>query len=306
MAHYGCIIVGGGPAGLTAGIYASRAGVNALAIERLFAGGQITTTTRLENFPGFPHGVDGPQFGALIHDQAVAAGLSIEYDEVTALSLADPVKGVDTAMGGRHTADAVICCMGAQRRPLGLAGEETYRGAGLSYCATCDGAFFKDKTVAVVGGGDTACEDALYLSRLAGKVYLIHRRDSLRARGVMAERVMRNPAITILWDTVVDDLCGEGRIEALNIRNRKTERRERLAVDGVFLAVGVEPQTALVRGQLPLTEDGYIVTDERMRTGLPGVFAAGDVRNTPLRQVITAAADGAVAGTSAAEYLLDR
>lgn len=304
MAHYDCIIIGGGPAGLTAGIYTSRAGVKTLLIERLFAGGQITTTTRLENFPGFPGGVDGPQFGSLVHDQAVAYGVEIEYDEVVSLSLGDPVKQVKTALGN-HTADVIICCMGSQRRSLGLEGEETYRGAGLSYCATCDGAFFKDKTVAVIGGGDTACEDAMYLSRLANKVYLIHRRDTLRARGIMADRVKQNSKITIMWDTVVDDLYGDDHLEALSIRNKKTEKQDKLPVDGVFLAVGVEPQTALVKGQLDLNDQGNIVTDARMHTNLPGVFAAGDVRNTPLRQVVTAAADGAIAGTSAVEYLSD-
>jgi thioredoxin reductase (NADPH) len=306
MAHYDCIIVGGGPAGLTAGIYTCRAGFRALLIERMFAGGQITTTTRLENYPGFPGGVDGPQFGSLVHDQATEAGLAIEYDEVSALTLKGDEKRVQTASGAEHTANAVICAMGARRRPLGLEREDAFRGAGLSYCATCDGAFFRDRTVAVVGGGDTACEDALYLARIAKAVHLIHRRDTLRARGVMAERVKRDPRIKIRWDTVVEELRGGERLESLILRNLKTGQQEKLPVDGVFLAIGLEPQTELVRGQLVLDALGYIETDRRMRTGIAGVFAAGDVRNTPLRQVVTAAADGALAANSAIEYLEER
>ncbi len=296
------LIIGGGAAGLTAGLYGARAGRRTVLIERMFAGGQIATTHRLENYPGFPQGIGGVEIGMAMMEQAERFGLEIQYDTVNHLELEGAAK---TAQCETETwqAPTVILCMGAEPRRLGIEREDELRGQGVSYCATCDGAFYQDKTVAVVGGGDTACEDALYLAGLAKKVYLIHRRDQLRAAGIMRQRVMENDRIQVLWNTQVAALQGEGQLEGLVL---KGDHSGELAADGLFIAVGTVPQTQLVQGSLKLDEQGAILTDDHMRTGLPGVYAAGDVRVTPLRQVVTAAADGAIAATEAAKYLMEQ
>lgn len=296
------LIIGGGAAGLTAGLYGARAGRRTVLIERMFAGGQITTTHRLENYPGFPQGIGGVEIGMAMMEQAERFGLEIQYDTVNGLELDGAVKTA-RCEGGDWQAKAVILCMGAEPRRLGVEREDELRGRGVSYCATCDGAFYQDKAVAVVGGGDTACEDALYLAALARKVYLIHRRDELRAAGILRQRVMENERIQVLWSTQVEALLGDGQLEGLAL---KGENKGELQADGLFIAVGTTPQAQLVQGALKLDAQGAIVTDERMRTELPGVYAAGDVRATPLRQVVTAAADGAVAATEAAKYLMER
>ena len=296
------LIIGGGAAGLTAGLYGARAGRRTVLIERMFAGGQITTTHRLENYPGFPQGIGGVEIGMAMMEQAERFGLEIQYDTVNSLELDGAVKTA-RCEGGDWQAKAVILCMGAEPRRLGVEREDELRGRGVSYCATCDGAFYQDKAVAVVGGGDTACEDALYLAALARKVYLIHRRDELRAAGILRQRVMENERIQVLWNTQVEALLGDGQLEGLAL---KGENKGELQADGLFIAVGTTPQAQLVQGALKLDAQGAIVTDERMRTELPGVYAAGDVRATPLRQVVTAAADGAVAATEAAKYLMER
>lgn len=296
------LIIGGGAAGLTAGLYGARAGRRTVLIERMFAGGQITTTHRLENYPGFPQGIGGVEIGMAMMEQAERFGLEIQYDTVNGLELDGAVKTA-RCEGGDWQAKAVILCMGAEPRRLGVEREDELRGRGVSYCATCDGAFYQDKAVAVVGGGDTACEDALYLAALARKVYLIHRRDELRAAGILRQRVMENERIQVLWNTQVEALLGDGQLEGLAL---KGENKGELQADGLFIAVGTTPQAQLVQGALKLDAQGAIVTDERMRTELPGVYAAGDVRATPLRQVVTAAADGAVAATEAAKYLMER
>ncbi len=296
------LIIGGGAAGLTAGLYGVRAGRRTVLIERMFAGGQITTTHRLENYPGFPQGIGGVEIGMAMMEQAERFGLEIQYDTVNSLELDGAVKTA-RCEGGDWQAKAVILCMGAEPRRLGVEREDELRGRGVSYCATCDGAFYQDKAVAVVGGGDTACEDALYLAALARKVYLIHRRDELRAAGILRQRVMENERIQVLWNTQVEALLGDGQLEGLAL---KGENKGELQADGLFIAVGTTPQAQLVQGALKLDAQGAIVTDERMRTELPGVYAAGDVRATPLRQVVTAAADGAVAATEAAKYLMER
>lgn len=296
------LIIGGGAAGLTAGLYGARAGRRTVLIERMFAGGQIATTHRLENYPGFPQGIGGVEIGMAMMEQAERFGLEIQYDTVNGLELDGAVKTA-RCEGGDWQAKAVILCMGAEPRRLGVEREDELRGRGLSYCATCDGAFYQDKAVAVVGGGDTACEDALYLAALARKVYLIHRRDELRAAGILRQRVMENERIQVLWSTQVEALLGDGQLEGLAL---KGENKGELQADGLFIAVGTTPQAQLVQGALKLDAQGAIVTDERMRTELPGVYAAGDVRATPLRQVVTAAADGAVAATEAAKYLMER
>ncbi len=296
------LIIGGGAAGLTAGLYGARAGRQTVLIERMFAGGQIATTHRLENYPGFPQGIGGVEIGMAMMEQAERFGLQIQYDTVNCLELEGAVKTA-RCDGEDWQAKAVILCMGAEPRQLGVGREDELRGRGVSYCATCDGAFYQDKTVAVVGGGDTACEDALYLAALAKKVYLIHRRDELRAAGILRQRVMENDRIHMLWNTQVEALLGEERLEGLVLTG---ENKGELQSDGLFIAVGTLPQSQLVQGALKLDAQGAILTDDRMRTELPGVYAAGDVRATPLRQVVTAAADGAVAATEAAKYLMER
>jgi thioredoxin reductase (NADPH) len=303
MSHYDCLIVGGGPAGFTAGLYACRAGLKTALLEGMFPGGQITTTHLLENYPGFPEGVGGPDFGALLEKQAARFGLEVLYEQAESADLAGDVKTIRTA-AGEHTARAVILCMGAEPRKLGVPREDELRGRGVSYCATCDGAFFKGRTVAVVGGGDTACEEAAYLTRMAEKVYLIHRRDELRASAVVAQRVKTDARAEILWDSVVDAVLGESEVTGITLKNVKSGEARNVALSGLFVAIGVIPRSEIVKGVLDLTEDGRIKTDRHMRTNIAGVFAAGDVRDTALRQVVTAAADGAVAADSASQYLM--
>lgn len=296
------LIIGGGPAGLTAGLYARRGGADVLLLEELFAGGQIVKTHQVDNYPGFSDAPDGFTLGAALEEHARKFGLPIEYAPALSINLEGETKTVTTP-SGEIAAKTVILCMGAQPRPLGLAREHEMAGRGLSYCATCDGAFYKDKTVAVIGGGDTAVSDAIYLAKSCEKVYLIHRRDQLRAAGTLADSALATPNILPLWDSVVTGLSGEEAILGLRVQNVKTGEETELPVQGVFVAVGVMPRTELVRDQVALTKAGEIITGERMETNLPGVFAAGDIRLTPLRQVITACADGAVAATEAIVFL---
>jgi thioredoxin reductase (NADPH) len=303
MPQYDCLIVGGGPAGLSAGLYACRAGLKAALLEGMFTGGQIATAHMLENYPGFPEGVGGADFAALVEKQAARFGLEILYEQAEAADIAGPVKTVRTS-AGEHTARALILCMGSESRKLGLPGENRLRGRGVSYCATCDGAFFRGKTVAVVCGGDTACDEALYLTRLVEKVYMVHRRNELRAAGVMAQRVMADNKIEILWDSVVESIAGRSEVTGIAVKNVNTGDLREVAVNALFIAIGITPRSDLVKGLAELTETGQIKTDSFMRTNVPGVFAAGDVRDTPLRQVVTACADGAVAAASVSEYLM--
>ncbi|MEG1756083.1 MAG: thioredoxin-disulfide reductase [Clostridia bacterium] len=296
-------IIGGGPAGLSAGLYAARGGTDATLYEELFAGGQAAKTERIDNYPGFPDGLDGYSVGALIEQQATRFGLNISYESVSGLNLTAPEKQILFASGEKVSAKTIILCMGATPRKLGLPEEQRLTGAGISYCATCDGAFFKEKDVAVVGGGDTALSDALYLARFCSSVTVIHRRDSLRAAAALQKAALEDPKIHFLWDSVATALQGETKLTGLTVQNLKTKLDSRSAVSGVFVAVGIMPRTALVKEQLALAGNGSIQTDGRMQTNVPGVFAAGDIRNTPLRQVVTACADGAVAATSALEYL---
>lgn len=295
------IIVGGGPAGLNAALYAARAGLRALLFEKMFAGGQMVTTTQLDNYIGFPDGVGAVDLAMNMEEQAKKAGAEILYEEILSLDLSGKIKKITTAKQ-EYEAKAVILCMGATPRMLGADGEERLRGQGVSYCATCDGAFFKNKTVAVVGGGDTALEDALFLSRYCEKIYLIHRRDAFRGAKILSDRVREAANIELVLDSVVDQINGDNTVESLAVRNVKTEKTHTLDVAGVFIAVGTRPNTELLGDQLRLT-DGYIDAGEDTKTSCPGVFAAGDVRCKPLRQVITAAADGATAVYSATKYI---
>jgi thioredoxin reductase (NADPH) len=300
--HSDIAIIGGGPAGLTAGLYAARGGANVTLYEELFPGGQIAKTPLVENYPGFPDGVVGYEVGSLIQKQAEKFGLKVEYAGATGLVLCEDPKRIQLP-DREDTATAVILCMGAHARELGIPREEELTGAGVSYCATCDGAFFKEKAVAVIGGGDTAVSDALYLSRFCSSVTIVHRRDEFRASPVLSDKAKQTPNIELALSCVPVSLVGEKQVEGLEIRDLKTGQARVIPVSGVFVAVGIKPQTDLVKNTVILNEGGNIVTDELMKTNMPGVFAAGDIRNTPLRQVITACSDGAVAATSALEFV---
>lgn len=290
------LIIGGGPAGMAAALYGARAGLSTTVLEMAFPGGQAATTTVIENYPGFPEGVEGPEIADKMREQAERFGAQFVYAAVQFLSLAGEIKRAVTDQG-TYEARAVILAMGATPRTLGVPGEEALRGRGVSYCATCDGAFFKGREVAVVGGGDTACEDALFLAGLCSRVHLIHRRDSLRAVQVLQDKVLAHEKIQMHWNSQVAEVLGEKMVSGLRLQDGAE-----LPVSGIFVAVGLTPQTGLVDGQLPLA-GGYIRTDEAMDTGVPGVFAAGDLREKPLRQVITAVADGAIAAVSAQRYI---
>lgn len=300
--HSDIAIIGGGPAGLTAGLYAARGGASVTLYEELFPGGQIAKTPLVENYPGFPDGVVGYEVGSLIQKQAEKFGLKVEYAGATGLILEENPKRI-LLPDREDTAKAVILCMGAHARSLGIPREDELMGAGISYCATCDGAFFKEKAVAVVGGGDTAVSDALYLSRFCTSVTIVHRRDEFRAAAVLVEKARTIPNIHFATSCIPLNLLGEKYVEGLEIMDLKTSVPRVLPVSGVFVAVGITPQSALVKGVVNMNEGGSILTDELMKTNIPGVYAAGDIRNTPLRQVITACADGAVAATSALEFM---
>lgn len=296
---YDLIILGAGPAGLTAGIYAARGGLNAVIVESKAVGGQAALTAEIENYPGFSS-VSGYELVSLMQAQCEALGVSFVFDAPVALALEGDVKRVDTAYSGTLEARAVVLATGALPRTLGIERESELMGGGVSYCATCDGAFFRGKPVAVVGGGNTAVEDALYLEKFASEVYLIHRRDALRADAILADRV-KNSGVHIVWDSVVTALDGDKKLQSVTLKNVKSGDTSSLAVNGLFVAVGQKPATEGLTGVE--LDGGYIVTDSEMRTSLPGVFAAGDVRKKTLRQVVTAAADGAVAAESAIKFL---
>ena len=302
MEKLGVAIIGGGPAGLAAGIYAARGGARVKLFEELFPGGQIVKTHRVENYPGITGGPDGYALAAALEKHAAEFDLPIVYGSVANLKLTEGEKTF-TVNGDEFSAAAVILCMGATPRKLGHPDEDRFVGAGISYCATCDGAFYRGKDVAIVGGGDTAVADALYLSGLCNKVYVIHRRDQFRAAGTLVDRVKQAPNVELVLDSTMVALSGEDRLSAVTVENKFTHETRELPVSGLFVAVGILPRTDLVQGQVHLDEGGFIVTDKYMQASVPGVFAAGDVRDTPLRQVVTACADGAIAATKAVEYV---
>ncbi len=296
------IIVGGGPAGLAAGIYAGRARLDVLLLERGMPGGLAATTEVIENYPGFPEGIGGPELAGLMVAQAQRFGLEIKNTHVEQISCSDryfTVRTEDGVFQGR----AVILATGAEPQLLNVPGEEELRGRGVSYCATCDGAFFRGKTVAVVGGGDAAVEEAIFLTRFARKVLVIHRRDELRATKVVQQRAMENPQIEFVWNTVVEEIQGKSTVEGLRVKNVRTGETRALSVDGVFIYVGQQPASRLVEELAELDAHGYVLADENMRTSCPGLFAAGDVRKKLLRQVVTAVADGAIAAVAAEKYI---
>lgn len=298
------IIIGGGPAGLTAGLYSSRAGLKCLLIEKGIFGGQINNAELVENFPGFPQGISGMELGEKIHEQAEKHGLKTHFAEVTGLELKGNLKVIKTT-DGDFTGRALILAGGAIRRKLGVTGEGKLTGKGVSYCAVCDGAFFQDKTVVVVGGGDTALTEALHLTKFASKITLIHRRNELRASHVMQKAALSEPKIDFLWNTTISAIKGTDMVESINLKNIETGAASTKKVDGIFISVGTIPDTEYVKGILPLDELGYIITNEKLETTIPGILAAGDIRHNSARQAITAAGDGATAAIYAQKYLIE-
>ena len=300
---YDVIVVGGGPGGYAAALYAARSGLSVAVLEKLSPGGQMATTSQIDNYPGFPDGVDGFDLGQQMAKQAEKYGAQTVLAEVTGADLAASPKVLRTSEG-EFSARAVILATGAYPRELGLPEENALRGRGVAYCATCDGMMYRNKVVAVNGGGNTAVEDALYLSKLCAKVYLIHRRDQLRASAVY-RRALDEQGVEILWNSRVTALRHEGKLTGVELEDTKTGEKRELACDGLFVAIGRVPDTALFAGQVDMDETGYLKADETCRTSLPGVFAVGDVRTKAVRQVVTAAADGANAAHFAEEYLLN-
>ena len=300
---YDVIVVGGGPGGYAAALYAARSGLSVAVLEKLSPGGQMATTSQIDNYPGFPDGVDGFELGQQMARQAEKYGAKTILAEVTGADLAASPKVLRTSEG-EFSARAVILATGAYPRELGLPEENALRGRGVAYCATCDGMMYRNKVVAVNGGGNTAVEDALYLSKLCAKVYLIHRRDQLRASAVY-RRALDEQGVEILWNSRGTALRHAARLTGVELEDTKTGERRELACDGLFVAIGRVPDTALFAGQVDMDETGYLKADETCRTSLPGVFAVGDARTKAVRQVVTAAADGANAAHFAEEYLLN-
>ena len=299
------IIIGSGPAGFTAGIYTGRAGLKPLLIaSSVEPGGELMKTTEVENFPGFPEGAMGPDLMANFQAQAEKFGTEVMYDDVTEVDLTGEIKIVKTGGGETFEAKTVILATGAAYRELGLPREKELSGYGVSWCATCDGFFFREKVIAVVGGGDSAMEEANFLTRFATKVYLIHRRDSFKASKIMADRAMHNPKIEVSWNTEVTELLGEPKLTGINLRNTVNGEASSLEVEGLFIAVGNDPRVELVEKQVELTAERFIKVEGRSsKTTLPGVFAAGDVIDPTYRQAITAAASGCVAALDAEHYI---
>ena len=299
---YDIIIIGSGPAGLSAAIYAQRACLDTIVMEKNgISGGQVLNTWEVDNYPGFP-GVTGFELSRQFREHANKLGARVVQDEVVQVELSGNVKKV-VCEEETYEARCVILASGAHHRTLEVPGEEELRGAGVSYCATCDGAFFRGRTVAVVGGGDAALEDAIFLARMCEKVYIVHRRDKLRGAKRLQERLQALENVEFVWNSETAAIEGNGQVEALRLRQTKTGEEKRLDVDGVFIAVGIAPESELYAGQLELDEQGYIRADESGQTSVPGVFAAGDVRTKALRQILTAASDGANCVASAERYL---
>jgi len=301
MDKYEVVIIGGGPAGLTAGLYTSRAGLKTLLVERGVFGGQIINAKLVENYPGFPEGISGYELASLMHQQATRYGLETMATEVTGLTPGKPNRILTS--DDTFEADALIIATGSEYRKLGVAGEGRLLGRGVSFCATCDGFFFREKRVAVVGGGDTAITDALELSQLAQKVYVIHRRDQLRAGDVLQQRAFAEHKIEFVWDTVLEEIMGEQAVNAIRMRNVKTDQISTMEIDGVFIATGLTPNSQRFADIVELDDTEHVVANELMITSKPGIFAAGDIRRNSSRQVSTAVGDGATAAISAFKYL---
>lgn len=300
---YDMIVIGGGPGGYTAALYGARAGLSVMVLEKLSAGGQMALTENIENYPGFEDGIDGFSLGEKMQQQAEKFGAETELAEVLSVKLEGEIKELETSEGpffGR----TVVIATGANAKKLGLPNEESLVGRGVNYCAACDGMRYKGKTVAIVGGGNSAVADALVLSRIAEKVILIHRRDTLRATKIYHKALENAPNVEFRWNSTVTKLLYEGKFSGVKVQDVNTAEERLIPCDGIFISIGRAPVSSLFENQLALDHAGYIIADSQTRTGLPGVFAVGDVRTTPLRQVVTAVADGALAAQQAEEYLL--
>ncbi len=298
------IIIGGGPGGYAAALYTARANLSTLVIEKMAPGGQMSTTDIVENYPGFAEGINGFELGMQMQQGAERFGVQTLYGEVTKVELDSNPKLVYTTKE-TYEAKTVILALGAFPRELGLPNERALRGRGVSYCATCDGMFYKDKTVVIVGGGNTAVADALFLNKICKKVYLVHRRDELRASKTYLEQLEKAENLEIIWNSEVKEILADQTVTGALLRNKVDGSEREVACDGIFVAVGNVPNTELVKGQVELDEAGYALADETTRTNVPGVFAVGDMRQKPLRQIVTAVADGAVASKYAEEYILE-
>ncbi|MFC1895785.1 thioredoxin-disulfide reductase [Thermodesulfobacteriota bacterium] len=299
---YDCVIIGGGPGGLTAGIYASRARLNVVLLEKIAPGGQIMVSDWIENYPGFPEGISGAELVQRMAEQAARFDLLIRSDEAVSVDFNGQVKTIHVA-GGSITTHTVIIATGATPRKLGVPGEDEFYGRGVSFCATCDGPFFRDKVVVAVGGGDTAVQESLFLTKFAQKVYLVHRRDALRAARILQERAFANEKVEFVWDSVVKEIRGEQGVQNIVVQNVKTGTEHEIPADGCFIWIGITPNTWFLGDAVALDDQGFIIADVRMQTSVGGVFAAGDVRATPLRQVATAVGDAAIAAVSAERYV---
>ena len=304
--HHALVILGGGPAGLTAGLYASRAKLDCVMLEKGMPGGQVMVTDWIDNYPGFPEGLSGFDLCEKMTKQAERFGLEIRSGaEVSRVELEASPRRLVLAAGGEITCDALIIATGARPNTLGVPGEKELTGRGVSYCATCDGPFFRGQEIAVIGGGNTAVQEAVYLTKFASKVYLIHRRDQLRATKIVQEMAFANDKVEIVWDTVVREIKGGGSgVESLALENVKSGERSELAVQGVFVLIGTIPNSEMLPDCLEMEDGGFVKTDCEMRTNIPGVMAAGDIRSKEVRQVINAAGEGAVAAMSAEHYLV--
>jgi len=299
---YDVVIIGGGPAGLTAGLYTSRARLNSLLIEKGLVGGQVANAEWVENYPGFPEGIGGFELGQLMHQQATKYGLKTLLAEVTGIELQGEQKVIRTTEGD-FIAKAVIIAGGSERQKLGVPGEEEFTGKGVSYCATCDAAFFKEQPVAVVGGGDAAITEAFYLTKFASRVTVIHRREQLRASRILQEKAFSQPKIEFRWNSTVEKIEGGDIVERIRLRQVKTGKKSALKVAGIFMSIGLKPNTDYLKSILSLDVTGLIITDGKMETEIPGIFAAGDIRHNSARQTITAAGDGATAAIYAEKFI---
>lgn len=300
---YDVIIIGGGPAGYTAALYCGRAAMKTLLLEKYVPGGQMVTTEHIDNYPGFPEGVDGVTLAINMQKQAERFQIEHKTEEIVSVKIEGLVKEVTVANGTTYTSRAIIVATGASPRELGLEEERALRGKGVSYCATCDGAFFRNKTVVVIGGGDTAAADAVFLSKLCKRVYIIHRRNILRAAAIYYDVLKQAENVTFVWDSTVEEILHEQTVSGVKVKNKNTGEVTTIECQGIFVAVGNVPNTDLLKGQLELDGNGYVVADESTKSSQLGVFVAGDVRTKPLRQVVTAVADGAVAAYMAEEYI---
>ncbi len=306
MEHvYDIIIIGGGPAGYTAALYAVRAGLDAVLLERMSAGGQMALTGDIDNYPGFEQGIDGFTLGMKMQKGAERFGAKTVYAEVTGVDFSEPVKKVNTDKSVYY-ARTVVISTGANPRELGVENEREFVGRGVHYCAHCDGRFYKDKTVVVIGGGNSAAADALYLSRLAKKVYVVHRRDALKATKIYHEPLMTADNVEFIWNSTVEEFIADERISGVKVKSVTNGSLTDLACDGVFVSIGRKPATEFLKGAVQLDENGYVIADESTKTSVCGVYAAGDVRTKVLRQVVTAVSDGAVAVHYAEEYLAQK